>query len=449
MTIRKQLGIMITIIIFIAIFLNSFISSSYIDNYFGGYVSDQYTNNINSLKTFSKNILMDDSKNEMGIQMELQNFIEDPITSIEIYDRYDNKVIYIEEEMMNMHNSMMNINENDLEKDIITIKNGNLDIGSIVITRKSDIENSQTVKLFKNALMLGTMISGVIVMLISLILTNYVSKKISKDLSETASYAKSLELNEDKNINFSNILEIKWLQTSIKNLSSKLKLQQNARKEKIDQISHETRTPLTILKTHCEAALDGIVDMDNTRLESCINEIENLTYLISNIDEVIMYDSTKKTLNTSNFDVVKETSRIMKGLNLQFENKNIELTYNGLESLDVKMDQVLFSQILYNLLMNAYKFTEINGKVELEINSFDFNKFEMRVKDNGIGIKKSELDSIFNAYYRGGNVNLKEGDGLGLYISNNNAQLMNGKIEVKSDEGLGSEFIVTLAINLN
>lgn len=78
MTIRKQLGIVISILIFIAIFLNSFISSSYIDNYFKGYVSEQYTNNINSIKIFSKNVLMDNSKNEMRIRMELQNFIEDP-----------------------------------------------------------------------------------------------------------------------------------------------------------------------------------------------------------------------------------------------------------------------------------------------------------------------------------------------------------------------------------
>jgi len=294
--------------------------------------------------------------------------------------------------------TMMNEETSNDKKDITIITNNNLAIGKLVITLKSDVTSSDTVKLFKYSLMLGTMISGVIVILFSIVLASYASGKISKDLRETAQFAKSLELNKNEQIKDSTILEIKGLQISLKNLSSKLKLQQNTRKEKVDQLAHETRTPLTILKTYCEGALDGIFVMDTARLESCINQIENLTSLISNVNEVIKYDLEDNILNTVRFDVVKEVLKVMKSLNLQFKSKNIKLDYMGIESLEVELDKSLFSQILYNLLMNAYKFTETEGKVEIKIEFSDSKKFELSVKDTGCGILSSEVGNIFNAY---------------------------------------------------
>lgn len=453
MTIRKQLGIIIISLIFIAIVINSLISVTYIDNYFKSYISEQYDDDVNSIKTFSEDVLMDKSSISMRTQIELQNFINDPIVSIEIYDANSNRIVQAEDETYSMYNShdnmmnMMNEETSNDKKDIIVITNSDLVIGKLVITLKSDVTSSDTVKLFKYSLMLGTMISGVIVILFSIVLASYASGKISKDLRETAQFAKSLELNKNEQIKDSTILEIKGLQISLRNLSSKLKLQQNTRKEKVDQLAHETRTPLTILKTYCEGAIDGILVMDKARLESCINQIENLTNLISNVNEVITYDLEDNILNTVKFDVVKEVLKVMKSLNLQFKSKNIKLDYMGIESLEVELDKSLFSQILYNLLMNAYKFTEIDGTVEIKIEFNDSKKFELRVKDTGCGILSSEIDKIFNAYYRSENASLKEGDGLGLYISSNNIKSMNGEIKVVSEKGIGSEFIVTLPIN--
>ncbi|MGB3368089.1 MAG: HAMP domain-containing sensor histidine kinase [Acidaminobacteraceae bacterium] len=453
MTIRKQLGIITVSLIFIAIVINSLISVTYIDNYFKSYISQQYDDNVNSIRNYSENVLADKTNITMRTQIELQNFINDPIVSIEIYDQNDNRLVHVTDEaysMFNSHDNMMDMINEEIsseKKDVIAITNNDLDVGKLVITLKSDVTSSETAKLFKDSLMLGSMISGIIVILFSIVLANYASRKISSDLRETAQFAKSLELNKNEQIKDSTILEIKGLQISLKNLSSKLKLQQNTRKEKVDQLAHETRTPLTILKTYCEGALDGILVMDTIQLESCINQIENLTNLISNVNEVIKYDFEDKILITDKFDVVKEVIKVMKSLNLQFKSKNIKLSYTGIEALEVKLDRSLFSQILYNLLMNAYKFTEIEGSVEVKIGVCDSQYFELQVKDTGCGILNSEISNIFEAYYRSENASSKEGDGLGLYISSNNIKSMDGKIKVVSEKGIGSEFIVTLPIN--
>lgn len=450
MTIKKQLGIIIISLIFIAIVINSLISVAYIDNYFKSYISQQYDEDIKDITNFSENVLLYKTSITMRTQIELQNFINDPIVSIEIYDEKSNQVVYAKDETYGHDNmmTMMNKVTSNEKKEVIVITNEDLPIGKLIITLKSDVTSSETVKLFKDSLMIGTIISGVLVILFSIILTNYASGKISKDLRQTAQFAKSLELNRNDQIKDSSILEIKGLQISLKNLSSKLKLQQNTRKEKVDQLAHETRTPLTILKTYCEGALDGILVMDTVRLESCINQIENLTNLISNVNEVIKYDLEDSILSIDKFDVVKEVIKVMKSLNLQFKSKNIKLSYRGIDELEVKLDRSLFSQILYNLLMNAYKFTEIDGSVEVKIRVDDSQYFELQVKDTGCGILNSEISNIFNAYYRSENASSKEGDGLGLYISSNNIKSMDGKIRVVSEKGIGSEFIVTLPINI-
>ena len=441
MTIRRQLSIIMLFLIVVTVIINSLISTSYIDGYFKNYISDQYVENVNAIKTFSVNILQEGSAGRIRAQSELSNFINDPIVALSILDNKGNQVGYAEDSVFNMHRGMMMGRMFNVKEDTISLTDGTNNLGALIITRNSDIQSSETVRLFKNAMLIGTLISAGAVLVISLALIYFSSKRITRDLRQTAQFAKEIEFGKTSKIKSSNIIEIRALQTSLQNLSNKLKLQKAARKQKTDQLAHETRTPLTILRTHCEAALDGVVDMDNLRLESCLNQIESLSDLIANMNDVIEYESSEPILDISEYDLVKEIRKIVKGLSVQYKSKGLRLNYNGPESFIVKMDSTLVNQALYNLLTNAYKFTS-HGDVEVVLSDFD-NTWSLSVKDTGIGIEKDELDRIFEAYYRSDKSLNIEGDGLGLYITRSNIMKVGGNITVDSEIERGTSVTLT------
>ncbi len=441
MTIRKQLSIMMFLLILASIAVNSFISTRYIDNYFRGYVSEQYEQNVETIVTFSENLLHEGIHNRRSALSELENFIDDPIIGIAIYDSGGARIAYAEDAMYSMHRNMMMGRRFDIESDRIELTKHGETIGVLEITRNSDVQSSQTVWLFKKAMLIGTAISGGIVFLLAWVLIVFSSKYMSKGLSDTAKYAKSIELGKARQVEKSSIEEIKSLQLSLENLSRRLRLQKAARKQKTDQLAHETRTPLTILRTHCEGALDGVIDMDSTRLESCMNEIDNLYRLIENMNDVIEYSSDPIEVARTEYDLVQEIRKVIKGLGLQFKTKGLELVYDGPSHHVVKQDVSLLNQALYNLLTNAYKFTD-SGRVLVVLEVASEGAWTLRVKDTGCGISKADQARIFEAYYRSDSAQAVEGDGLGLYLTQQNVMRLGGHLHVDSEPGKGSVFSI-------
>ena len=114
--------------------------------------------------------------------------------------------------------------------------------------------------------------------------------------------------------------------------------------------------------------------------------------------------------------------------------------------MTIQTDKYKFTQILFNLLTNAYKYTDPDKKVNISYR-IENDKFVLEVKDQGKGIGEGELNKIFNAYYRGLN-ETEQGEGIGLYIVKENVEILGGEVKVRSKVGEGSVFTVVLPINL-
>lgn len=436
--------------------MNSVISSNYIDNYFKSYVTEQYETRVEQIKNYAVNLLNTGSHKSMSSNKELDIYLTDPIVRIAIINNSGEIIFQAEDDMFNMHNNMMrgNMMGNNnrmvnTEDDYIHLENDKKRVGMLVITRNSTVQNSETVKLFNQSLFQSTIISGSLVLILAIVIIIYISTKMTKDLRQTARFAKKIETDSDSYTNHSKVLEIREIQTSLENLSSKLKLQKKVRQEKADQLSHEARTPLTILKTQCEGALDGIVDMDKSGLESCLNEINNLSNILSNINDVIEYSNGKVNFQPEKFDIINELKKIVNGLRLQFEKKGIDLELKGIDSIEITNDRSIFSQTIYNLLTNAYKFTEPGGQVDITVELQAENTLILQVNDTGIGIRQQDRNKIFKAYYRSPSVNTIQGEGLGLYIAKSNVETMGGKIYVKSRDKSGTSFIIEVSLSNN
>ena len=219
-------------------------------------------------------------------------------------------------------------------------------------------------------------------------------------------------------------------------------------------MSHELRTPLnsinilsSIMMNNKKENLDEIQVKNLTIINDCGKK---LTELINDIMDISKIEAGELKINSQVFNFDKAMNKIYQIFLIQIEKKGLEFIFKNNTSIDsITNDEKLIGQILINLLSNAIKFTK-KGKIEFIIN--DKGEFiEFIVKDDGIGISNDKLVNIFERFNQvDESINRKYGGtGLGLAISKELVSLLSGKISVKSEPEIGSEFIVLINKNIN
>jgi len=217
----------------------------------------------------------------------------------------------------------------------------------------------------------------------------------------------------------------------------------------IANISHDFRSPLTSIKGYIEAMLDGTIppEMQERYLNIVIHETERLSKLTNDILTLNSYNSKGNYLEISNFDInstIKETLNTFEG-NCAKRKISFELTFSN-PTQYVKGDIGKIQQVIYNLIDNAIKFSNNSSTIKIEVTEKG-GKVMVSIKDSGIGIPKDSISKIWDRFYktdlsRGKD---KKGTGLGLSITREIIEAHNENINVISTEGVGTEFIFTLA----
>jgi len=453
MSIRKLWLLVLILIAVISVSINAFILSSLIDRYFTDYQEDVYESHYNEILNYSQTALLAEDLTVKQMVIELETHLDDPIIRIKLYNQAGNLLVDVSEEnSMMMSGGMMDMrrsqyDDSDREIDHIEITNEGTVIGQLNITRYSSLGNSIVARRFKASLLTNSLYSIAIVLIIALIIGVFISKKMSKDLIYTAGMAHNINIGKDISAADTNIHEIRTIQQNLLALRNKLKLKSKSRKVLIDELVHQTRTPLTVLKTHLEGFTDNIIKMTPEEIKVCENQIENITAIISNMSNVIDAGKDYDVLKIEEFEFASLIKQIFNGLKAQFDKKNIELKLNSSKKIMLNTDKYKLSQTIYNILTNAYKYTNENGEVNLSY-SINNKSLSIDMEDNGIGIKQDDLEKIFNAYYRSNTIHNDQGEGLGLYFAKENVEKMGGKIEISSVLGRGSKFSIIIPLEL-
>ncbi len=451
MSIRRQLTLIILLTVVLAVGLNSLISSGYLDTYFKGYIQTEYSEHVTKISDFATALLNHPEVAPEQVSADLARYLDDPIIQIQILSADKTERLTVNKTATGMHQNMMRGRRfQSTEEDYFALKTGEKVIGYLVILRSAAIQSSQSVMLFKSALRMGGLLSVAIVLALSIFFSRWISQRLTRDLRKTAEYASTIQTKHEDFQDYSKILEISAIQISLQDLSTKLKLQSNVQKEKVDQLTHEARTPLTLLKAHIEGILDKVVDADDSRLESCLHEINTLTNVISNIKNVIDYNEEVLSPKLEHFDLIADAKKILKSMTLQYEQKGVNLTLSAPHALSIVSDRVLLSQILYNLLTNAYKFTPAGGQVNVNLELVHAENQEaaicISVIDSGIGIEAHLLEQLFEPYYRAPSSRHIPGEGLGLYIAKRNALALGGDLKASNGVDGGSCFVLSLPV---
>lgn len=452
MTIRRQWLYVLTLTAVLAVCINSFLLASMINRYFLSYTTESYNNHVGQIQELALHALTDGDFSSRQLSVQFESHLDDPIRSIKLYDSRGQLLAIAENKANSMHD-MMNermkarMNSTFEEVDSFEISEGGTMLGTLNITRYSTLNDSVVSTMFKLSLLRNSVLSFAVVLVVLISIGIWVSKKMSKDLTNTASLAVAIDLGNQSDIVLSKIEEIKIIQQSLQALHSKLRIKQLGRKQLIDELVHQVRTPLTVLKAHLEGLQDGLIVMTPEEISICDDQIENITSIIANMSMMLDANIESGTVKPENVDIHSLIKQIINGLKIQFDKKQVDLQLLNHEKISVKTDKYKLSQSIYNILTNSYKFTPPHGKVEISYKLAD-NALEIVIKDTGIGIPQEDKANLFDAYYRGGNAHKITGEGLGLFVVRENLAQMGGSVTVSSKTGVGSTFSINLPASI-
>ena len=220
-------------------------------------------------------------------------------------------------------------------------------------------------------------------------------------------------------------------------------------RQQIANVSHDLRTPLTSIRGYVEAMTDGTIppELHEKYLNIILFETERLTDLTNDLLTLNEFDTKELLLDKTRFDIqemIKNTAASFEGVCTE-KRVSIELLLLP-EQTFVFADSRKIQQVLYNLIDNAIKFSENDDSVKIEVVQKG-GKIFVSVKDTGIGIPKREINKIWERFYKSdaSRGKDKKGTGLGLSIVKEAILAHDEHINVISTEGVGTEFIFSLA----
>jgi PAS domain S-box-containing protein len=222
--------------------------------------------------------------------------------------------------------------------------------------------------------------------------------------------------------------------------------------EFVSLVSHELRTPLTSIKGYVDLLLEGDAGALNGEQAEYLGIVKNnadrLVNLINDLLDVSRIESGNIQLQRTSLDIAQSIREVASSLKPQIEEKGQQLELNIPEALPaVSGDAGRVTQILTNLLSNAYKYTPAGGTITITA-SAQKSMVRVDVRDTGIGLSPEEQAQLFTRFFRARNQTTQEvgGTGLGLSITRSLVEMHGGEIIVSSAPGQGSTFSFTLPI---
>jgi len=216
----------------------------------------------------------------------------------------------------------------------------------------------------------------------------------------------------------------------------------------VANVSHELKTPLTILKGQTEVALRKERDNEDYKsiLKSNLEEINRMAEIIDDLMLLSKADTKEIKLSTEDVSLKNLISDVCMNVKIFADNKGIGLIIKELEDVKIKGDELKLRRMFLNVVENGIKYTQPGGKVEIS-SSINNGYAQIDIRDNGVGIAEDDIKFVFDRFYRGDKSRKREsGSGLGLSISKWIAEIHKGTIEVQSRLSEGSLFSIKLPV---
>ena len=373
------------------------------------------------------------------------------------------KNIYLEQQNINKRIIGKLVNkypqsESDIVKSVYSESEEYENIGQKILKKYGYDENYNMIRNInfqqhlKYFLVNNLIVFVVVIILIMLILSNlmkYVFSKlkiISKNIEDIIHNKYEIE-DDFKEEGVLNIIhsDLNKLSRSLNLKIKNINKEKESIKELVTDISHQLKTPLASLNLYNSLLLEEELDeedrieflttnkMSINKLHNLIDSLVNISRLEASMINIKKEDKSIKQTLTKAIDSVKAKANL----------KNIKISVTDFEDKIILHDSKWTEESIFNILENGVKYTHDNGKIEVSLQE-TINFIRIDIKDNGIGIDKSEFNNIFKRFYRSEKVEEVEGSGVGLYLSRKIIESQGGNIIVSSKIGQGSKFSLFL-----
>ena len=283
-----------------------------------------------------------------------------------------------------------------------------------------------------------------IVIIVAIIASIFLSKVLNKNILHITKQAKKLAKGyNDLELNKSGITELDELIDALEYANKEIKKTDELRRDLLANLSHDLKTPLTMIKAYAEMNRD--LDIEEVKrkenLNIIIDETDRLNILVNDILNLSKLEANYDKLEKSEFDLVELVNEIIKKYNIVKELEDYKFVINMPKEAKVFGDYNKISQVIYNLVNNAINYTGEDKVVKIEV--IEKKKtYLVKIIDTGKGIKKEDLNIIWDKYYKNekNHKRNKIGTGIGLSIVKNILEKHNFKYGVESEIDKGTTF---------
>lgn len=407
---------------------------------------------INNLKSVANRIITSPEtvsfeqlayENEMCIQI----YNDNKVTSYNVLNKdcllnsNDKRVIKVKNKILtSSKNSIIRvINPKYDSKSIIYGIHYSDDIYILLNTKLEDVNS--TTYILRGQLIYITLI----MIILSGIVSYFVGKMINKPILNITNKAKLMANgNYEQDTNKYDIAEIDELNQVLNYARSEIKNTDELRRDLMANVSHDLKTPLTMIKAYAEMARDINNENEDKRkdnLNVIIDETDRLNVLVNDILELSRMQNSSDELNIESYDLIEELNQILKRYEIIKETENYKFITNIPEKAMVKADKKKINQVMYNLINNAINYT--GDDLTIKINITDCKKrYLVEIIDTGKGISEEDLKFIWSKYYKNEKNHKRNIVGTGLGLSIVETILIKHKFEygVKSKKNKGSNF---------
>lgn len=304
-----------------------------------------------------------------------------------------------------------------------------------------------TISIVKNMLVY----ISIIVLIIAALLAYYLSHRLASPIENITKSAGELSKgNFDVKFDGAGFTETKELARTLNKASYEMEKTEFYQREIIANVSHDLRTPLTMIRSYAEKIIDISGDNPekrNSDLHIIISETERLNRLVSEMMTISNLQSNNVELHKEYFDVVAAAEEVYDSFEV-LNGEGYELHFHPCKSAYVYGDKTRIMQVMSNFISNAVKYSGDNKYVDVQLKRLSSRKVVFHCVDHGVGIAKEDQQHVWDRYYRTSANHERdiEGTGLGLSIVKGILNLHNANFGVVSEEGKGSDFWFELDI---
>ncbi len=284
-----------------------------------------------------------------------------------------------------------------------------------------------------------------IVIILAIIISLFLSEKISKPIIEITEKSKELA-NGNYNVVFekNDIIEINELADTLNYLESEVSKTDEYRRDLMANVSHDLKTPLTMIKAYAEMIKDfSYKDKDkmNEHLDVIVAETDRLNILVSDILTLSKLQANADTLNLEDYNLNQEIQELIKRYEIIKETEEYKINVIMPENTYVRADKNKINQVLYNLLNNALNYTGEDKTVTIKVTE-EKKSYLVEIIDTGKGIEKDKIEYIWDKYYKHEKNHKRNivGTGLGLSIVKNILVVHKFTYGVKNNKDKGTTF---------